>query len=61
MFAARTGSLEAGVVLAGGRGGIGTRQTGAIVTCGDSITDGVQSAADANNGWADHRRDTKER
>ena len=30
-----------------------SRQTGAIVTLGDSITDGTQSTADANNRWPD--------
>ena len=30
-----------------------SRQTGAIVTLGESITDGTQSTADANNRWPD--------
>ena len=30
------------------------RQTGAIVTIGDSITDGTASTIDANNRWPDH-------
>ena len=31
-----------------------SRQTGAVVAFGDSVTDGVASTADANNRWPDH-------
>jgi lysophospholipase L1-like esterase len=31
-----------------------SKQTGAIVTFGDSVTDGNQSTPDANNRWPDH-------
>jgi lysophospholipase L1-like esterase len=31
-----------------------SKQTGAIVTFGDSVTDGTRSTADSNNRWPDH-------
>ena len=40
---------------------LASRQTGAIVTFGDSIRDGTQSTADANNRWPDHRKRPKEK
>jgi hypothetical protein len=38
---------------------LASKQTGAIVTFGDSITDGTRSTADANNRWPDHRKRLK--
>jgi lysophospholipase L1-like esterase len=33
---------------------VASKQTGAVVTFGDSITDGIQSTVDANARWPDH-------